>query len=290
MKRATFTFAVLCGLALLVVAALMPAPGGGTTHVPAALSQPVLAADVGFSVLPDGRGGTNVESVLYTEAMGFDKMRSLDAFKNTVYPLLRANCSGCHSTARWAPRVVNPVDVNGKGIVYRFDIRDYWGYTLIDTSDPDFTLFYGGSDDDLAFASSKLDLLDLNGKPIKYASLAEMVHKLKPEVTRDEEFARLAWARILKGNAEGADEGQSLPPNIDGFFGTRKVGPERAGVRRARQPSLRRSVATVLHADSPGCVQRHHGDSGVFPRARKRAGRRQERLRRADDLEDRMGS
>jgi hypothetical protein len=33
--------------------------------------------------------------------------------------------------------------VNGKGIVYRFDIRDFWGHTLIDTSDPDFALFYG---------------------------------------------------------------------------------------------------------------------------------------------------
>jgi hypothetical protein len=127
-----------------------------------------------------------------------------------------------NTTARWAPRVVNPVDVNGKGIVYRFDIRDYWGYTLIDTSAPDFTLFYGGSDDDLAFAQSKLDL---NGKPIKYASLAEMVHTLKPEVTRDEKFARLAWARVLKGNAEGADDEASLPPNVDGFVGTRKTGP-----------------------------------------------------------------
>jgi hypothetical protein len=127
-----------------------------------------------------------------------------------------------NTAARWAPRIANPVDVNGKGIVYRFDIRDYWGYTLIDTSDPDFTLFYGGSDDDLAFAESKLDL---NGKPIKYASLAEMVHTLKPEVTRDEKFARLVWARVLKGNAEGASEGEALPPNIDGFFGTRKIGP-----------------------------------------------------------------
>ena len=43
-----------------------------------------------------------------------------------------------NTTARWAPRIVNPVDVNGKGIVYRFDIRDYWGHTLIDTSDPNF--------------------------------------------------------------------------------------------------------------------------------------------------------
>jgi hypothetical protein len=41
-----------------------------------------------------------------------------------------------NSTARWASRIVNPVDVNGKGIVYRFDVRDYRGYSLIDTSDP----------------------------------------------------------------------------------------------------------------------------------------------------------
>jgi hypothetical protein len=63
-----------------------------------------------------------------------------------------------NSTARWAPRIVNPVDVNGKGILYKFDIRDDWGYTLIDRSDPDFALFYGGSDDDLAFAPGKVDL------------------------------------------------------------------------------------------------------------------------------------
>ena len=98
MKTTTFRFAVLCGVVLLVGTALIPAPGPRGVSVPAALSQPVLAADVGFSVLPDGRGGTNVESVLYTEAMGFDKKRSLDAFKNTLYPLLRANCSACHST------------------------------------------------------------------------------------------------------------------------------------------------------------------------------------------------
>jgi len=30
--------------------------------------------------------------------MGFDKARSLKAFETTLYPLLRENCSGCHST------------------------------------------------------------------------------------------------------------------------------------------------------------------------------------------------
>ena len=238
---------------------------------------------LGYAELTNGRGGSNVEAVNYTEEMGFDKARSLKAFQETLYPVLRANCSGCHSTenksasgaqaplhadvdvnvaheyaltrvnfrdpehsklvermsidrhncfgencgvaaekmlaavtawrdkvadmipavprgvdaaakvteaqisdwiaadkaktreadkefieyvsfhalqnagvssqnlntaraglskalntaARWAPKIVNPVDVNGKGILYKLDTRDYWGYTLIDTSAPD---------------------------------------------------------------------------------------------------------------------------------------------------------
>jgi hypothetical protein len=318
--------------------------------------------NLGFSELPDGRGGTNVESVVYTKEMGFDKQRSLKAFQDTVYPLLRANCSGCHSTenrtgsgaqaplhsdvdvnlaheyaltrvnfrepensklvvrmvidrhncfgencgtagkkmlaavtawrdavadmipevprgvpqstkiteqqvlewieadkakipdadrefikytsfhqlhnagvsaqnlnharvglskalntaARWAPRIVNPVDVNGKGILYRFDIRDYWGYALIDTSDPDFELWNGLSDDDMAFAPRKVDR---NGKVIAYRSLTEQIHKLKPEVTRDDKFARLVWARVLRGNVEAATNEESHPPHINGFIG-----------------------------------------------------------------------
>ena len=30
--------------------------------------------------------------------MGLDKARSLKAFEETLYPVLRANCAGCHST------------------------------------------------------------------------------------------------------------------------------------------------------------------------------------------------
>jgi hypothetical protein len=292
-RTTLFQLVVLCGFVLATTGSL--SVGGGTA---------TKGRPLGYSVLPNGRGGTNVEGVAYTPEMGFDKKRSLEAFKKTLYPLLRANCSVCHSTdnhtgtgaqaplhadanvnlaheyaltrvnfrdpknsklvvrmgidrhncfgpncavaaekmlaavtawrdaiadmlppvprdvplstkitdqqilqwikadeakipvadreftkyvsfhalhnagvsaqdmnqaraglskalngsARWAPRIVNPVDVNGKGILYRFDIRDYWGYTLIDTSDADFALFYGGSDDDLAFAKKKVDL------------------------------------------------------------------------------------------------------------------------------------
>ena len=81
-KRTTFiTLAGLGGFVLLAAVC-----------VTAGLRNP------GFSELPDGRGGTNVESVNYTKEMGFDKKRSLEAFKVTLYPLLRAECSTCHST------------------------------------------------------------------------------------------------------------------------------------------------------------------------------------------------
>ena len=324
--------------------------------------------NLGYSEIPDGRGGTNVEAAVYTEEMGFDKARSLAAFEETLYPLLRQNCSGCHSTentrasgaqapvhsdvdvnlaheyaltrvnfrepaeskfvvrmaidrhncfaencgvaanrmldavtawrnriadmipavprglpasetvtdeqilawieadraktpaaeqefikytsfhvlhnmgvsaqnlnharaglskalngaARWAPRIVNPVDVNGKGILYRFDIRDYWGYTLIDTSDPDFELFNTLSDDDIGFAASKVDR-NGNKPPPVFENFLHQQNKLKPEVTRDDKFARLAWERVLRGNVEAASGEESFPPNIDGFVGPRKI-------------------------------------------------------------------
>ncbi len=317
-----------------------------------------------YSEIPSGRGGTNVEAVLYTPEMGFDKARSLKAFEQTLYPLLRTNCSGCHSgsgaqapvhadinvnlaheyaltrvnfrepaeskfvtrmaidrhhcfaencgvaakqmlaavtewrdqvadmistvprgipvsekvtdeqilswidadkaktaaadrefikytsfhvlhnagvsaqnlndaraglskalngSARWAPRIVNPVDVNGKGILYRFDTRDYWGYTLIDTSAPDFELFNTLSDDDIGFAGAKVDR---NGNPPLgvFENFVVQQNRIKPEgVTRDSKFARLAWERILRGNVEAASSEVSSPPNIDGFVGPRKV-------------------------------------------------------------------
>ena len=61
-------FAVLCGLVLLCV-----------VYATAALRT------LGFSELPNGRGGTNVEAVAYTPEMGFDKKRSLKAFQETNF-------------------------------------------------------------------------------------------------------------------------------------------------------------------------------------------------------------
>jgi len=81
-KRTTLNKVLIsCGFVLLAAAALTSAP-----------------PKLGYAEIPDGRGGTNVEATLYTKEMGFDKARSLAAFKDTLYPLLRQNCSGCHST------------------------------------------------------------------------------------------------------------------------------------------------------------------------------------------------
>jgi hypothetical protein len=104
--------------------------------------------------------------------------------------------------------------------VYRFDIRDYWGYTLIDTSASNFALYYGGSDDDLAFTAK----LDVNGKTIAYNDLALMKNTLKPAISKDDKFARLVWARILKGNCEGSTGEKSMAPNIAGLVGKRSKG------------------------------------------------------------------
>jgi mono/diheme cytochrome c family protein len=342
-------------------------PAGGASEQ-SAEAIPV-ANGLGYAELPDGRGGINVEAVVYPEAMGFDKSRSLEAFTDTVYAITLTRCSGCHSTAntggqgaqaplhadvdvqlaheyaltrvnfrepeksklverlridrhncfgdscqaaaqtmldaviawrdaiadmipevprgveagtqvtdeevlawiaedkatvaaedsefiqytslhqlhnagvsaqelnqarvavskalnstaRWAPEIKNPVDINGKGMVYRFDIRDYWGHTLIDTAGANFALYSGSSDDDLAFGSR----VDVEGRAVSYNDLANMKTPLKPEVTPDEKFARLAWARVLRGNVEGAGDGQTHQPYIDGFIGTKSQGGNR---------------------------------------------------------------
>jgi len=57
---------------------------------------------VGYTELPDGRCGTNIENMSFPAEVGFDKAVSLAAFKTTLYPLLQTNCSSCHNTANTA--------------------------------------------------------------------------------------------------------------------------------------------------------------------------------------------
>ncbi len=90
-RTALITLGTLGGLTLLAVVAATAAPPPPPT--PTTTKNP---KQLGFTELSNGRGGTNVEGFVVPD--GFDNARSLAAFKETLYPVLRANCSGCHST------------------------------------------------------------------------------------------------------------------------------------------------------------------------------------------------
>jgi hypothetical protein len=115
-----------------------------------------------------------------------------------------------NSDARWAPKIVNPIDVSGgQGIVYRFDTRDYWGYNKGVKK-----LLFGGSDDDIVFAlEGKKDYL---GNQIAANEQTRTLGFTK-DITRDDSFARLVWGRVIAGNIEGALGNATLDPNINGF-------------------------------------------------------------------------
>jgi hypothetical protein len=104
-----------------------------------------------------------------------------------------------NSTARWAPKIVNPVDINGKGMVYRFDIRSYWGYNKGVKS-----LIFGGSDDDIFFGNQ--------------TNLMSHRFNFSSAVTEDPDFAKMVWARVQQGSVEAAEQGGSAANN-NGFKG-----------------------------------------------------------------------
>lgn len=109
-----------------------------------------------------------------------------------------------NSLARWAPAIMNPTDVDGRGIIYRFDSRWYWGYNKGVTK-----LLWGGSDDDLVFGTTK----DVNGNAVSQSFFSTKVN-FAASVTQDPNFANLVWTRVLKGNVEGARQPAA---NITGF-------------------------------------------------------------------------
>ncbi|HTR00682.1 MAG TPA: hypothetical protein VMH83_11850 [Candidatus Acidoferrum sp.] len=122
-----------------------------------------------------------------------------------------------NSVARWAPAIVNPVDVNGKGILYKFDIRDYWGWNKGVTR-----LLFGGSDDDLAF--SQVPKYDYRGIVVNCSTCAVQSQRYNyaQSISWDPAFSKTIWERVLHGNVEGANiSGSSIKPYIDGFRGKR---------------------------------------------------------------------
>lgn len=104
-----------------------------------------------------------------------------------------------NSSARWAPAVVNPVDINGQGMVYRFDTRHYWGHNKGVKA-----LIFGGSDDDIFFG----DKTDLLRHRFNYAAA----------VAQDPQFARMVWTRVQEGSKDAYQQAGAAA-NIKGFKG-----------------------------------------------------------------------
>jgi hypothetical protein len=130
---------------------------------------------------------------------------SLHELHNAGVPADRLNVAraglskALNSTARWAPVVVNPVDINGKGMVYRFDTRDYWGYNKGVRQ-----LIFGGTDDDI-FAGNQTSLLSFK---FNYAK----------QISKDPAFAKLVWTRVKEGSKDAYRQ-SGRAKNITGFKG-----------------------------------------------------------------------
>jgi hypothetical protein len=220
-------FAENCGVAakqmLAAVTAWRDRTSGMFPPVPRGVEQSTkITEDQILAWIEADKAKTPAASREFIQYTSFHELHNAGVSAQNLNDARSGLSKALNGAARWAPKIVNPVDVNGKGILYRFDIRDYWGYTLIDTSAPDFELFNTLSDDDIGFAGGKVDR---NGKtpPPVFENFLVQQNKLKPEVTRDDKFARLAWARVLRGNVEAASAALSSPPNIDGFVGPRKI-------------------------------------------------------------------
>jgi hypothetical protein len=162
-----------------------------------------IAADRG-SLAPEDRDYIVYTSMheLHNEGLSADQL-------NVVRVALS---KALNSVARWSPRIVNPVDVNGLGLLYKFDIRDYWGWNKGVTR-----LLFGGSDDDLAFGRNKRDY---RGDPVN-SSVQRQRYDYASSVSWDPEFSKTIWERVLHGNVEGAVMSGTIPPYIDGFRGRR---------------------------------------------------------------------
>jgi hypothetical protein len=68
--RTALKYVVSCGFVLLGVAATAPVPGATRSTAPTNETEPDV--NPAFPELPDGRGGTSLEPILYTDEMGFD--------------------------------------------------------------------------------------------------------------------------------------------------------------------------------------------------------------------------
>lgn len=113
-----------------------------------------------------------------------------------------------NSVARHAPNIVLPKDISNVGLVYRIDIREYWGYGLGSPR----ALEFGGSDEDIFFNRDPALTQDMISRFPRFS----FGGRTSTTVNYNPEFARIIWERITKGNYEGMMPAKASP-NVRGF-------------------------------------------------------------------------
>ena len=187
--------------------------------------------------IADDRAALDSADAEFTKYVSLHELHNAGASADDLNIARVALSKALNSTARWAPAIVNPVDINGKGIVYRFDMRDYWGHNKGVTK-----LHFGGSDDDLFFGSNKTDV---EGNPVD-SSVLNQRYDFSAQVSDDPSFAQLVWKRVLYGNVEGA---------------VRAVRSPRTST--ASRPTTSRPASSCTRSRAPTCTTRSWPSRGT---------------------------
>jgi cytochrome c553 len=96
--------------------ATVPAPQGKVTD-----------AQVGAWIAAD-RKSLSAQFATYAQYTSLHTLFNAGATLDQLNTARVGISKALNSTARYAPKIVNPVAIDPYGLVYRFDVRDYWGY------------------------------------------------------------------------------------------------------------------------------------------------------------------
>ena len=88
----------------------------------------VLSEDQVVGWISEDRGSLPAEDQQYARYTSLHELYNLGVSADELNAARAGISKILNSTARYAPAVVNPVAVDPYSLVYRFDVRDYWGY------------------------------------------------------------------------------------------------------------------------------------------------------------------
>lgn len=187
-----------------VAGTLAPAPEPVVGEVTEAQVRSWIAAD---------RASLNAGERDFFKYISLHELHNLDAYSAADVDLARAGIAKTlNSVARFAPEIVLPTDISNVGLVYRIDIRQYWGYGIGSPA----PLQFGGSDEDIFFNSDPALTDDMVSRFPGFSFGGRFGRANDTTVNANPEFAKIIWERITKGNYEGMRPAKGTP-NVEGF-------------------------------------------------------------------------